>query len=110
MRREAAMSTIPNPLQNRLLAALPTEVYERLMPHLVSMHMPVGKVLYEAGNPEDYVYFPTDCIISLLYVIEDDASAEISVVGKECVFQPKPATDSTAKLPPVPRQSCHRFQ
>ncbi len=83
MRREAAMSTIPNPLQNRLLAALPTEVYERLMPHLVSMHMPVGKVLYEAGNPEDYVYFPTDCIISLLYVVEDDASTEISVVGKE---------------------------
>ena len=77
------MSTIPNPLQNHMLAALPTEVYQRLMPHLVSMHMPLGKVLYEAGDVENEAYFPTDCIVSLLYVMEDDASTEISVVGNE---------------------------
>jgi CRP-like cAMP-binding protein len=74
---------MPTPLQNHLLAALPAEVHERVIPHLVSVDMPLGKVLYEAGDPEDYVYFPTDCIVSLLYVMTDGDSAEISVVGNE---------------------------
>jgi hypothetical protein len=51
MRKEAAMSTMPNRLQNHLLAALPTELYERLMPHLVSTPMPLGKVLHEGERP-----------------------------------------------------------
>ncbi len=48
--------------------------------------MPLGKVLYESGDALRYVYFPTDCIVSLLYVMEDGASAEISVVGNEGVL------------------------
>ena len=81
MRIEAAMSTVPTPLQNHLLADLPTEVHERVIPHLVSVRMPLGKVLYESGDAENDVYFPTNCIVSLLYVMKDGASAEISVVS-----------------------------
>jgi CRP-like cAMP-binding protein len=72
-----------NPLQNHLLAALPAEERERLYPHLRPVPMPLGKVLYESGDVQHYVYFPTDSIVSLLYVMADGASAEISVVGNE---------------------------
>jgi CRP-like cAMP-binding protein len=65
------------------LAALPTEVQERIFPFLEPAPMPLGKVLFESGAPERHVYFPTDSIISLLYVMENGASAEISVVGNE---------------------------
>ncbi len=77
------MSVTPAPQQNHLLAALPTEVQERICPFLEPAPMPLGKVLYESGAPERHVYFPTDSIISLLYVMENGASAEISVVGNE---------------------------
>lgn len=77
------MSELPHPLQNRLLAALPIEVQERLIPQLELVVLPLGKVVYESGDSLQYVYFPTDAIISLLYVMEDGASAEISVVGNE---------------------------
>jgi len=69
--------------QNRLLAALSPIERERLVPHLKLVSMPLGKVLYESGNVLSHVYFPIDCIVSLLYVLEDGASAEISVVGNE---------------------------
>jgi hypothetical protein len=69
--------------QNLLLAALPPDAQERVFPFLELAPMPLGKILYESGAPERYVYFPTDCIISLLYVMENGASAEISVVGNE---------------------------
>jgi CRP-like cAMP-binding protein len=82
-RRETGMSGMPNSLQNHLLTALPDEARERLIPHLELVSMPLGKVLYEAGDRENYVYFPTNCIVSLLYVMEDGDSAEISVVGNE---------------------------
>ncbi|MEO8362232.1 MAG: Crp/Fnr family transcriptional regulator [Vicinamibacteria bacterium] len=71
------------PTQNRLLAALPEEVYKRLLPHLELVPLPLGKVLYESGDELRHVYFPTDSIVSLLYVMEDGSSAEISVVGNE---------------------------
>ncbi|MGE8101454.1 Crp/Fnr family transcriptional regulator [Pseudomonas fluorescens] len=71
------------PLQNRLLAALPVDVQERLTPQLELVSLPLGKVVYESGDILQHVYFPTDAIISLLYVMEDGASAEISVVGNE---------------------------
>jgi CRP-like cAMP-binding protein len=70
-------------LQNRLLAALRPDERERLFPHLQLVPMPLGKVLYESGDLLRYVYFPTDSIVSLLYVMADGASAEISVVGNE---------------------------
>ena len=73
----------PRPEQNQLLAALPELVRQRLFTHLESVQMPLGEVLYESGTQLRYVYFPTTSIVSLLYVMEDGASAEIAVVGKE---------------------------
>lgn len=69
--------------ENHLLAVLPEEVRGRLLPHLRPMHMPLGKALYESGDRLEYVYFPTTSIVSLLYIMEDGASAEIAVVGNE---------------------------
>lgn len=74
-----------SPNQNNLLASLPTEVQERIFPHLDLISMPLGQVLYESGDTMDNVYFPTNAIVSLLYVMENGASAEISVVGFEGV-------------------------
>lgn len=76
----------PAPDQNRLLAVLPTHIYDMLLPQLELVSMPLGKVLYESGDVMRHVYFPIDCIISLLYVMENGASAEISVVGNEGVI------------------------
>jgi CRP-like cAMP-binding protein len=77
------MTTTPDPRQNHLLAALDPDIQARLFPHLEPVSMPLGKVLYESGDALRYVYFPTDSIVSLLYVMESGASAEISVVGNE---------------------------
>ncbi|MDB5973320.1 MAG: transcriptional regulator, Crp/Fnr family [Nevskia sp.] len=77
------MAETPTPQQNHLLAALPAEVQNRLFPHLQLMPLPLGKVLYESGDTLRHVYFPTDSIVSLLFVMENGASAEISVVGNE---------------------------
>src|SRR6185437_442820 len=77
------MAAAPSPLQNHILEALPSPVRERLFPHLKLITLPRSAVLYEAGAPLRQVYFPTDCIVSLLYVLENGASAEISVVGNE---------------------------
>ncbi|BCB27232.1 hypothetical protein SKTS_21180 [Sulfurimicrobium lacus] len=77
------MSDSPIPLQNQLLAALPQLVYERLLPHLELVQMPLGETLYESGDELRHVYFPTTAIVSLLYVMKDGASAEIAGVGNE---------------------------
>ncbi|MCW3481079.1 Crp/Fnr family transcriptional regulator [Neisseriaceae bacterium JH1-16] len=77
------MSESPLPLQNHLLAALPADVLERIHPYLELVPLPLGKVLYESGDALHYVFFPTDSIVSLLYVMESGSSAEISVVGNE---------------------------
>ncbi|EGM77356.1 cAMP-binding protein [Rheinheimera sp. A13L] len=77
------MPHLKGPQQNHLLAALPAEVRERLYPHMEFVELPLGKVLYESGDTLRYIYFPTNSIVSLLYVMESGASAEISVVGKE---------------------------
>jgi CRP-like cAMP-binding protein len=66
-----------------LLGALSPAERERIYPHLKLVAMPLGKVLYEPGDRQRNVYFPTDSIVSLLYVMESGASAEISVVGNE---------------------------
>lgn len=72
-----------NPRENQLLAVLPEEEYIRITPHLEPVSLPLGKVLYESGGLLDWVFFPTDAIVSLLYVMEDGSSAEIAVVGYE---------------------------
>jgi CRP-like cAMP-binding protein len=71
------------PGQNHLLAALSEAERARLYPHLRLVPMPLGHALYESGDVLRYVFFPLDCIVSLLYVLENGASAEISVVGRE---------------------------
>ncbi len=82
----ADTTTSHSPTQNHLLGALSAEIQQRLFPHLELMAMPLSKVLYESGDTLRYVYFPTDCIVSLLYVMESGASAEISVVGNEGII------------------------
>ncbi|MEE4383339.1 MAG: Crp/Fnr family transcriptional regulator [Pseudomonadales bacterium] len=74
-----------DPSQNLLLGALPREALARLEPALVLERLELGTVVYESGDVMNEVYFPTDSIISLLYVMEDGRSAEISVVGREGV-------------------------
>jgi CRP-like cAMP-binding protein len=72
------------PKDNFLLAALPAEVFDRLLPDLKPVTMPLGEVIYEPGAQLEHVYFPApSCIVSMLYVMEDGSSAEIAVVGDE---------------------------
>jgi CRP-like cAMP-binding protein len=70
-------------LRNQILAALPSAEWDRWVSDLQAVDLALGQVLYEAGATMDYVYFPTTAIVSLLYVMEDGASAEIAVVGHE---------------------------
>jgi CRP-like cAMP-binding protein len=70
-------------VKNKLLNAFALDVQNRIFPHLKLIELPLGKVIYEASEKLDYVYFPTDSIISLLYVMVDGSSAEISVIGNE---------------------------
>ncbi|MDO8961983.1 MAG: Crp/Fnr family transcriptional regulator [Methylophilus sp.] len=74
------------PQQNLLLNALPDEDFERIEPMLELVEMPLGLVLYESGGQLRHVYFPTTSIVSLLYVLENGASAEIAVVGNEGIL------------------------
>lgn len=74
------------PHQNHLLAALPEEDFLRIKAMLELVPMPLGQVLYESGGKLNYVYFPTNSIISLLYVLENGSSAEIAVVGNEGIL------------------------
>ena len=71
--------------KNKLLDALSASERERLRPDLEPVDLPLGDVVYESGRPLHHVYFPTDSIVSLLYVLESGASAEIAVVGNEGV-------------------------
>ena len=79
------MTQATDPKSNQLLAALQEADWQRLQPHLEPVEMPLGQVLYESGRPMSHVYFPTTAIVSLLYVMENGASAEIAVVGYEGV-------------------------
>ncbi len=74
------------PRQNHLLDAIHQAEYDRLVPHLEYVKLQLGDVLYESGEHLQYVYFPLDAIISLLYVLENGASAEIAVVGNEGIL------------------------
>jgi CRP-like cAMP-binding protein len=72
-----------DPKQNHLLGAIPAAEWVRFEPHLTPVTLALGDVLYESGSAQPYVYFPTDSIVSLLYVMENGASAEIAIVGNE---------------------------
>jgi CRP-like cAMP-binding protein len=73
----------PTPRQNHLLAALPSAERQRWLPRMEAVELTLGQVLYESGGTLSHVYFPTTAIVSLLYVMENGASAEIAVVGNE---------------------------
>jgi CRP-like cAMP-binding protein len=83
--QRSRLATAPDPRKNLLLAALSAAELKRLRTHLEPVDMPLGDVVYESGRHLDHVYFPTTCIVSLLYVLENGASAEIAVVGYEGV-------------------------
>ena len=72
-----------NMTDNMLLNTLPDESKARIFPQLKTVHLPLGKVIYESGQSLELVYFPTDSIVSLLYEIENGSSAEISIVGND---------------------------
>lgn len=74
-----------DPLSNHLLAALPFDEWQSWLPQLELIDMPLGQVLFESGDRQPYVYFPTTAIVSLLYMTEDGSSAGIAVVGVEGV-------------------------
>jgi CRP-like cAMP-binding protein len=78
-----AMAETPHPQQNHILDALPQPERERLFPYLTLVTLPLGKALYESGDTLRHISFPTDSIVSLLYVLENGESAEIAVVGND---------------------------
>ena len=82
----ALLTAATDPNANQLLAALPAAEWLRWQPHLEAVDLPLGRVLYESGVTLSHVYFPTTAIASLLYVMEDGASAEIAVVGREGII------------------------
>jgi len=77
------MPVSQDPTANHLLAALAPGERERIFPHLQFVELKLGQVLYESGDTLSHVYFPTDCIVSMLYVLSDGATAEIAVAGNE---------------------------
>jgi len=77
------MPTLHGSLPNNLLAALPVPERERLGEHLEPVQLRLGEVIYESGGELRHVYFPTTAIVSLLYLMENGASAEIAVVGND---------------------------
>jgi len=79
------MESPHSPKQNHLLASLPAADYARLLSELELVPMPLGWSVYESGGHQGYVYFPTNSIVSLLYVMENGSSAEMAVTGNEGV-------------------------
>jgi CRP-like cAMP-binding protein len=82
---QVPVSNLGRPLDNKLLAALPRDHFDRLLPHLSSVSLPQGLVLYEAGDEVDQVYFPHYGMLSLLAVLRDGKAIETATVGREGV-------------------------
>jgi len=83
VKTKSSAAKLRPPRENRLLAALPKADYERLLPHMEPVPLPLGWAVYEAGGRMGHVYFVTEGIVSLLYVMENGASAEIALTGNE---------------------------
>ena len=84
--RKRAVSAQPKPRQNRLLAALPPEDYERLLPYLEPVSLPVGGTVHGASDRQKHLYFPTSGMVSRFYVMQNGASARLAVTGSEGVI------------------------
>jgi CRP-like cAMP-binding protein len=80
-----AAQVLPDPRVNRLLGALADPAYERWLPHLEAVDMPMGMALWEPGCPVRYAYFPTTSIVALSYGLEDGRAAAVSIVGREAI-------------------------
>lgn len=98
---------------NRLLAAMPEDVMHHLRPHLEQVHMELGAVVYESERPQTHLYFPLDCIVSLLYVMLDGDTAEIAIVGNDGVvgvalFMGSMSTPSRAVVQSGGHEHAHR--
>lgn len=78
------VSSVPGiAAKNRLLAALPLEEYERFLPNLETVSLPLKYVLYEPNKPIEHVYFPIHGVVSLVTIMEDGVAVEIATVGNE---------------------------
>lgn len=82
-KKAAANTSLPDPKQNCILAALPAQDYERLLPDLELVDMPLGWTMSESGDHVNYLHFPTSGIISLIYALEDGSFSETALVGDE---------------------------
>lgn len=80
------VETKPIKEQNYLFHSIPSPEWERLLPHIEPVELPLGKVLYEPGTKMSHVYFPSTAIISLLYALENGSSAEIAIAGNEGII------------------------
>ena len=89
------MPVKPEPQQNHLLAALAPEVQSRLFPYLELVQLPLRALLYEARRPMRHVYFPTDCVVSLLTIVEGHRALEVGLVGREGMVGSRLALGST---------------
>ena len=81
----AQFTGVQSPLHNQLLAILPREEYQRLLPNLQHLDFSLGEVLYESSERLDYVYFPTNAVVSLLYTMANGSTAEMGLVGSDGV-------------------------
>jgi hypothetical protein len=72
-----------SPMQNRLVSTFPADVYERLRPNLLPVTLALGEIVYESGGRPEYVYFPTGAVVSLLYTMENGATAEVGLTGND---------------------------
>ena len=77
------MPDTATPIENRLLAALPADIYQHLLPHLEKIKLELRQVLYEAGDAINYVYFPNNALLSLVLKMRNGNSAEVGMVGNE---------------------------
>jgi CRP-like cAMP-binding protein len=82
---QASVSHVGFPLDNKLLVSLPRDHFDRLLPHLVTVHLSQGQILFEAGDEVDQIYFPHDGMLSLLLVLRDGKAIETATVGREGV-------------------------
>lgn len=83
------MEKQPDPVsvrKNYLLSDLPDKEFDRILPHLIPVSLKLGQVLYESGDRMDYAYFPITAIVSLLYIMENGATAEIGIVGNDGIL------------------------
>jgi hypothetical protein len=86
-----------SPFENLLLSALAVQDYEALLPHLQPVTSSLGKVVYESGGRLDHVYFPTNCVVSLLYIMEDGSIAEMGLAGNDGVVGSRCSWEATQR-------------